>query len=425
MPVQTAIQHRRGAAATWTSTNPTLAAGEIGFETDTGKFKIGTGSTAWNSLSYFNPGAVASPLTTKGDLWTYSTTDARLAAGSNGDTLVADSAATVGLRYSGGVGLTNPVINGGFDIWQRGTSFSFNNNTAYTADRWACVVPNTGATISRQTTGDTTNLPFIQYCARLARNSGTTNTGTLGITQSFETTNSLFYAGKTVTMSFYARAGANFSASGSSIVVYLITGTGTDQNHTVGGYTGQATPINTTATLTTTWQRFSFTGTIAATATEIAVNTGYTPVGTAGAADYYEITGWQIDVGNTALPFRRSGGTIQGELAACQRYYWRAGGDGTYTNYGWARGIGTTTVRASIQCPVQMRVAPTAVEFSNLGVGDMVSVSSAITGLTLSEAGKYVTLLEGTGATGLTAGTIYAFRSNNSSSGYVALSAEL
>lgn len=46
------IQNRRDTAANWTSNNPTLAAGEIGFETDTNKFKIGTGSTAWNSLNY-------------------------------------------------------------------------------------------------------------------------------------------------------------------------------------------------------------------------------------------------------------------------------------------------------------------------------------------------------------------------------------
>jgi len=52
MPQITQIQVRRDTAATWTSTNPTLAAGEIGFETDTGKFKIGTGSTAWVSLLY-------------------------------------------------------------------------------------------------------------------------------------------------------------------------------------------------------------------------------------------------------------------------------------------------------------------------------------------------------------------------------------
>jgi hypothetical protein len=52
MAVQTQIQLRRGTAALWASTNPTLAAGEIGLETDTLLIKIGNGSTAWNSLSY-------------------------------------------------------------------------------------------------------------------------------------------------------------------------------------------------------------------------------------------------------------------------------------------------------------------------------------------------------------------------------------
>jgi hypothetical protein len=48
------IQVRRGTAAQWTSAGPTLAAGEIGYETDTGKLKIGDGSTAWASLGYFS-----------------------------------------------------------------------------------------------------------------------------------------------------------------------------------------------------------------------------------------------------------------------------------------------------------------------------------------------------------------------------------
>ena len=52
MAVQTQILHRRDTAANWTSVNPTLAGGEIGFETDTGKFKIGTGSATWTSLTY-------------------------------------------------------------------------------------------------------------------------------------------------------------------------------------------------------------------------------------------------------------------------------------------------------------------------------------------------------------------------------------
>jgi hypothetical protein len=46
------IQIRRDTAANWTSANPTLAQGEIGLETDTGKFKFGDGSTAWTGLSY-------------------------------------------------------------------------------------------------------------------------------------------------------------------------------------------------------------------------------------------------------------------------------------------------------------------------------------------------------------------------------------
>ena len=49
----TRMQQRRGTAAQWTSANPVLAAGEIGFETDTNKFKIGDGTTSWSSLKYF------------------------------------------------------------------------------------------------------------------------------------------------------------------------------------------------------------------------------------------------------------------------------------------------------------------------------------------------------------------------------------
>ena len=46
------IQFRRGTAAEWTAANTVLAAGELGYETDTSKFKFGDGSTAWNSLGY-------------------------------------------------------------------------------------------------------------------------------------------------------------------------------------------------------------------------------------------------------------------------------------------------------------------------------------------------------------------------------------
>jgi hypothetical protein len=52
MAVVTQIQVRRGTAAQWTSTNPVLSSGEWGYETDTGKVKIGNGTTAWTSLAY-------------------------------------------------------------------------------------------------------------------------------------------------------------------------------------------------------------------------------------------------------------------------------------------------------------------------------------------------------------------------------------
>jgi hypothetical protein len=58
----TKIQARRDTAANWTSVNPVLAAGEPGFESDTGKFKFGDGTTAWNSLAYFAGGSTPADL---------------------------------------------------------------------------------------------------------------------------------------------------------------------------------------------------------------------------------------------------------------------------------------------------------------------------------------------------------------------------
>lgn len=52
MPVQTQIQFRRSIATDWVAVNPILSAGEVGYETDSRKFKIGDGTTSWNSLGY-------------------------------------------------------------------------------------------------------------------------------------------------------------------------------------------------------------------------------------------------------------------------------------------------------------------------------------------------------------------------------------
>ena len=70
MPAQTVIKLRRDTAANWTSTDPTLAAGEAGFESDSNKLKIGDGSTAWTSLGYakISPSDIIGVTTTAAEL---------------------------------------------------------------------------------------------------------------------------------------------------------------------------------------------------------------------------------------------------------------------------------------------------------------------------------------------------------------------
>lgn len=65
------IKHRRDTAANWTSANPTLQAGEFGYESDTNKLKIGDGATAWTSLAYFGASLVEGVNCVKA--WTSST----------------------------------------------------------------------------------------------------------------------------------------------------------------------------------------------------------------------------------------------------------------------------------------------------------------------------------------------------------------
>jgi len=131
MARNTLLEFRRGTAAAWTAANPTLAAGEPGFETDTNKAKIGDGATAWNSLAYFGGGST-SPLTTKGDVWGYSTGDARIPVGSNGQVLTADSGQALGVKWASGiagVAQLNILDSGSYT----GGSFVVNTTTDATA----------------------------------------------------------------------------------------------------------------------------------------------------------------------------------------------------------------------------------------------------------------------------------------------------
>jgi len=118
MAVVTAIQIRRGTASQWTSTNPTLASGEFGYETDTGKIKIGDGSTAWNSEPYIGAGTVSSITAGTG-----------LSGGTitSTGTIAIDTATTADLTTAQtftNKTLTAPVINLALNA-QTGTTYTF------------------------------------------------------------------------------------------------------------------------------------------------------------------------------------------------------------------------------------------------------------------------------------------------------------
>jgi hypothetical protein len=118
--------------------------------------------------------------------------------------------------------------------------------------------------------------------------------------------------------------------------------------------------INQNATLTTTWQRFQYTATVPTTSTQLAIYFDFTPVGTAGADDSYDITGIQLDVGSVALPFRTYAATIQGELAACQRYYYVAA-SGAGKAIGTGSYVTGSLVYVYVPFNVTMRTTPTLV----------------------------------------------------------------
>jgi hypothetical protein len=321
----------------------------------------------------------------------------------------------------------NIAINGAMNVWQRGTSFSLAASTVYTsgftADRWQTATGvNQACTVSRQATGDTTNLPFIQYAMRYQRNAGQTGTTSIYVIQNFESAASIPLAGKTVTVSYYARAGANYSPTSSLLYGTLYSGTGTDQNG-FGTYTGATSVAATTATLTTTWQRFTATGTMSASATELNMQFVWAPIGTAGTNDYFEVTGVQVEASSVATPFQTASGTIGGELALCQRYYWRSTGGSVYAPYGMALAASTVAMQIGIVFPVPMRVNPTSVDSSTLQANDGSTVL-ALSAVALSNPSTVGTSLSAT-VVGATQYRVYQVGNNNSLSAYLGFSAEL
>jgi hypothetical protein len=218
-------------------------------------------------------------------------------------------------------GMRNRIINGAMGIWQRGVSgFTTLNTYVYAADRF---IGFSGVSLNG-TFSQVSNigLPGFQYAMRAQRNAGNTSTSGLVIGQTIESVNCFDLAGSAVTISFWARAGANYSAASNLLYAYLVTGTGVDQGTLAwinSSWTGQVFNNVGSPTLTTSWQKFTYTFTLPSNMTELAFYVQAGPTGTAGANDYFDITGVQLEKGSVATPFEnRLYGT---ELALCQRYY--------------------------------------------------------------------------------------------------------
>lgn len=228
--------------------------------------------------------------------------------------------ATFPLNSTNSVAGKNFLINGGFDIWQRGTSFSMTSSWAYgAADRWGMQQYPTGGacTVTR-----TTDVPTgLQYSLRVQRTASSTNTSSMGVLQCIESVNAILLQGKTVTLSFWAKAGASFS--GGTLNAKIQTGTAADQELGLanGSYTGNVVAGNVSPTITTTWTRYTLTTTLNSNIQEISVNFNWAGTGTAGADDSVYIAGAQLEVGAVASLFSRAGGNLQGEIDACQRYF--------------------------------------------------------------------------------------------------------
>lgn len=282
-------------------------------------------------------------------------------------------------------GSRNFIINGAFEINQRGFTSTTTNNT-YGFDRWVMYTSGGTCTYSSQafTIGAAPGSGYEAKNFARVVTSGQSATGDYTqFAQKIEDVRTL--SNNSVVVSFWAKA-----ASGTpKIAVELAQnfGTGGTPSSTVTTYFGQVT-------LSNVWARYSVIGTLPAiTGTTIGSNNDsflqmnlFLSAGTSFNArtgslgiqsNTFDIWGVQVEEGYTATPFYRNANSLQGELAACQRYFWRVpSGQKTVGTY-WE----STIFYTMIPFPVTMRATPSA---PTATAGNTFSVETAGTTKTAS-----------------------------------------
>ena len=358
------------------------------------------------------PTTANSPLTAKGDLFTYSTAPARLAVGPDGSSIVADSSTATGLRYTGNFAAgKNQCINGAFNVWQRGTSFAGN---VYTADRWTTQTNKT-LTVSQQafTAG---TAPVAGYESAFFLRQAYSADGSYGALQT-KLEDVRLFAGQTITLSYWAKADATYSNTPS-----------VSQNFGSGGSSGVGTN-GTTHNITTSWTRYSSVITVPSISGKTIGTSSFFMlqpilIESAGARTI-DIWGVQVEAGSVATAFQTATGTIQGELAACQRYYTRFKGNAANATHALGFAYASTGSSCSYPLPVTMRIYPTAIDYLNIRLTDNVAgynVSALILS-TDSGTGNCVNI-NATVSSGLTQFRGYILSGSNTDN-YIGFSAEL
>ena len=279
-----------------------------------------------------------------------------LTVGTDGQTLVANSANASGLGWNQNFAAgKNKIINGDFGIWQRGTSFSNPAFLAFNADRWQSAIDNvpTSQTISRQTFTPGT-APVSGYEGQYFWRSLITTVGTNTVMQHLCTMENVqTYAGQTATVSFWAKAD---SARNLGVLF--------EQNFGSGG-SGSVQTSTTTLSLTTAWTRFTVTIAIPSISGKTVGASSFLRlilVQASASGSQLDLWGVQVEAGSTATAFQTATGTLQGELAACQRYL-PAVFVSTET-FGFA--YSTTGTQFYGTFGVTPRVAPTGLTISSL-----------------------------------------------------------
>jgi hypothetical protein len=227
-----------------------------------------------------------------------------------------------GSVLSAQTGMKNRLINGDFRIWQRNITFTpvtYSVSTGYTADRW--YINRLGGLSSTVVAGiSAISLNNAdRNSIRVRRVAGDAYTGSgyrIELAQQIETMNFADLGGKGVVLSFWARKGTNFSGT---FQVGITTGTGTNEPSYVG-FTGEASPLLETVTLSTSYTKFTLLANIPNNHTEARVFFLHNPSGTAGSNDWFEVTDVQLEQGyHTSSEFERR--DYATEFAMCRRYY--------------------------------------------------------------------------------------------------------